>query len=40
LIFKKQEGVDCNDLAQDGDTWKAAVNTAIKVRVPQNMGTS
>jgi len=39
LIFKKQDGVDCIDLAQDGDTWKAVVNTVIKIRVPQNMET-
>jgi len=32
--------VDCIDLAQGGDTWKAVMNTVIKVKVPQNTGTS
>jgi len=32
-------GVDCIDLAQGGDTWKAVINTVTKVKVPQNMGT-
>jgi hypothetical protein len=33
-------GVNCTDLAQDGDTWKPVVNMVIKVRVPQNMVTT
>ena len=33
-------GMDWIDLAQDKDRWRALVNTAIHLRVPQNMGNS
>jgi hypothetical protein len=38
LIFKKQDGVDWINLAQNGDKRWAVVNTETKVRVPQNVG--
>jgi hypothetical protein len=31
-------GIDCIDLIQDGDQWMAFVNTAMSLRVPQNVG--
>jgi hypothetical protein len=33
-------GVDWIDLAQDRDQWKAAVNTAMNLNCPLNLGTS
>jgi hypothetical protein len=30
----KLDGVDCVDLAQDKDQWKALVNTVLNLRVP------
>jgi hypothetical protein len=37
-IFKKigWEGVDWIDLAEDRDKWRTAMNTIMKLRVPQN----
>jgi hypothetical protein len=32
------DGVDCNDVAQDRDQWRALVNTVLNLRVPQNAG--
>jgi hypothetical protein len=32
------EGVDCIYLAQDRDQWRAVVNTALNLRVPQKAG--
>jgi hypothetical protein len=31
-------GVDWIDLAQDGDQWRAHVNTVMKLRFPYNVG--
>jgi hypothetical protein len=31
-------GVDCLDLAQDRDPWRALVNTVMNLLVPQNIG--
>jgi hypothetical protein len=31
-------GMDWIDLAQDGDQWRALVNTVMKLWVPQNVG--
>jgi hypothetical protein len=28
------DGVDCIDMAQDGDQWRALVNTVLNLRVP------
>jgi hypothetical protein len=32
------DGVDCIDIAQDRDQWRALVNTVLNLRVPQNAG--
>jgi hypothetical protein len=32
------DGMDWIDLAQDGDQWKAFVNTVLNLRVPSNAG--
>jgi hypothetical protein len=31
-------GLDCINLAQDRNQWRALVNTKMKHRVPQNVG--
>jgi hypothetical protein len=31
-------GVNWIDVIQDGDQWRALVNTAMSLRVPQNVG--
>jgi hypothetical protein len=31
-------GMDCIDLAQDRDRWRALMNTAMNLRVPQIVG--
>jgi hypothetical protein len=31
-------GIDWIDLIQDGDQWRALVDTAMSLRVPQNVG--
>ena len=36
-ILKKWDGdIDCIDLAQDTDRWRALVNTIMSLRVPRN----
>jgi hypothetical protein len=30
--------MDCTDLAQDRDQWRAPVNTVMKLWVPKNVG--
>jgi hypothetical protein len=34
LIEIEWDGMDCIDLAQDRDQWRALVNTAMNLRVP------
>jgi hypothetical protein len=34
----KSDGMEWVDLTQDGDQWMALVNSATKLRVPQNAG--
>jgi hypothetical protein len=34
----ERDGVDCIDMAQDRDQWRALVNTVLNLRVPQNAG--
>jgi hypothetical protein len=34
------DGVDWIDLAQDGDKWRALVNTVMNLGVPYNAGKS
>jgi len=31
-------GMDWIEVAQDGDRWRALVNAAMNIRVPQNVG--
>jgi hypothetical protein len=30
--------MDCTDLAQDKDYWRALVNTVMNLRIPKNAG--
>jgi hypothetical protein len=32
------EGMDCIDVAQDTDRWRAPVNGVMNLRVPYNVG--
>jgi hypothetical protein len=32
------DGMDWIDLVQDGDQWRALVNTVMNLRVPSNVG--
>jgi hypothetical protein len=32
------EGIDCIDVAQDRDRWRALVNVVMNLRVSQNAG--
>jgi hypothetical protein len=36
LIEIGEDGIDCIDLAQDRDQWRALVNIVMNLRVPQN----
>jgi hypothetical protein len=37
-ILELWDGKDWIDLVQDGNQWKALVNTIMSLRVPQNSG--
>jgi hypothetical protein len=38
LKWIRWDGMDWIHLAQDGDQWRALVNTAVNLQIPKNVG--